>query len=604
MKQTNISSARLNQLIGGIYLRQEKFEDAIKYLETALSCSKVFPSMQLMLEKALIHCYKNVLCLEVDTDYKEKSKSKLTLSVLDLVLKTGLGKMLSTTALSGLLQDSFEILNNENKDDIFIEWPDCDDGDQPIEFSFTFPDQTYAIEGDVVKATLHLRSNLSTPIVLQDLSVLSSFSTNLVKIELENECSGWVLIPGEIKRISAKVTLQSYLSKSVDTKLVELQSLRGEKVKTAGLTSLGGGIYSDHKNRKQFSKGGLCVGCTALNLKISLTGFESSSSCITIKISNSHRGTSSLYRLNTKRSITEEDNYIFSAWSRPTVLPLSHGPRCLRVVCAQPDLEIIDCTTDRTNGKLMEGTVNRILLKLSAGPTEHCRNVKFSIVCSSIIEGEPASSPSLLDKEASTEKKISRKPVLVEQCDDSHANAQVPFGWTMNSKNYGQGARDDWIDVQDTLVGGSSTFAFFDLFRALPEYETHSNETCRTNFLVTVSYNQVRSIQCEASRDGDLVVQEYRGSAIWCSPMKANISFADTSKKTIPCGIRHRGNLVSKGDNVIVGQDSIALRSGSIACMKCSVEALEPSNHLVVSLKAAKFEVSQEILEVNYFEAQ
>ena len=168
----------------------------------------------------------------------------------------------------------------------------------------------------------------------------------------------------------------------------------------------------------------------------------------------------------------------------------------------------------------------------------------------------------------------------------------------------GQGARDDWIDVQDTLVGGSSTFAFFDLFRALPEYETHSNETCRTNFLVTVSYNQVRSSQCEASRDGDLVVQEYRGSAIWCSPMKANISFADTSKKTIPCGIRHRGNLVSKGDNVIVGQDSIALRSGSIACMKCSVEALEPSNHLVVSLKAAKFEVSQEILEVNYFEAQ
>ena len=591
MEQTNTSFARLNQLIGGIYLRQQKFEDAVKHLETALSCSKGFPSIQLMLEKALIHCYKKLLCLEVDADCKENLKSKLISSVLDLVLKTGLGKMLSTTAFAELLEDSFEILNNESKSDIIIEWPDCKDGEQPIEYSFTFPDQTYAIEGDVVKATLHLRSNLSTPIKLHDLSVLSPFSTNLVQIRLENEFSGWTLIPGEIKHIPAKVTLQSNLSKSVDTKLVELQSLRGEKSTTAGLTSLGGGIYSDNKNRKQFTKGGLCVGCAALNLTISLAGFESSSSCMTIKISNSHRSTSSLSRLNTKRSTTEEDNYIYSAWSRPTVFPLSHGPRCLRVVCAQPDLEIIDCTTETTNGKLMEGTVNRILLKLIAGPTEHCRNIKFSVVCGSIIESTPSSSPSLLDKEALTEKKISRNPVLVEQCDDSHANAHVPFGWTM--KINGQGSRDDWIDVQDTLLGGSSTFACFDLFRALPEYENFSNEICRTNFLVTVSYNQVRRSQCEASRDGDLVVQEYRGSAIWCSPMKANISFAHTMKKTIPCGIRHRGNLVSSGDNVIAGQDSIALRSGSIACMKCSVEALESSNYLVVRFKAAKFQVSK-----------
>ncbi len=591
LKQAKISYARLNQLIGGIYFQQENFHQAVKHLEVALSYSKVFPTLHVVLERALIHCYKNLLRQELKPGHKYDQTRKLTRCALDLVLTSGVNKIHSNAALSKLLKEAFGMSDDGQNEGLLIEWPDFKDSEPPFEYTFTFPDQTYAIEGDVIKATLRVRSNLSLPIKLHDLTLSSPLSRNLVKIELEND-SGCVLTTGDTKEISANVTLQSNLSKTVDTKLVELQSLKGEKPKTAGLTSLGGGIYTDKKNRKKIARGGLCVGCTALNIKFSLLNAEKSS-FVTLKLPNSHRGTS-LHRLNTKRSIIEEDNYIYSAWSRPTAFPLSSGPRCLRVVCPQPDLKIEDVTTSLTNGRLIEGTVNRILLKLNAGPNENCRKIKLSVICSSTVEEGLSKSSSLLDREESTDgvnQVNSRQPILVEPCDDIHISKSLPTGWRMNSENNGQGARDKWFDVQETLNGGSSTYAYFDLFRELPEYQDGANGRCRTNFLVTVKYNQMRKSQCEASRDGDVVVQEYRGTASWCSPMKAKISFSPATRKMTPSGIRHKGNLVSTGISAIPGKDSIALKSGRIAFMKCTIEAAEASNHLEMRLVAAKFEV-------------
>lgn len=604
LKKVNISYARLNQLIGGIYLKQRKFEDAIKHLELALSYSKTFPTISVILEKALIHCFKNLLTQELKFGNKEDQIKNFSTSTLNLVLTSGVSKILSNPAISDLFKDVFEVSSNGPNKHILIEWPGCKDAEQPFEYSFTFPDQTYAIEGDVVKATLQLRSNVSFPIKLLALTASSPLDTNLVKIELENEIN-CVLRTGETKEVSAMVTLQSNLSKVVDKKLVELQSVKGEKPKTAGLTSLGGGIYSDKKNRKKFTRGGLCIGCTVLNVRFSLPTYEEKM-FVTIKLLNSHCGSNRPIS-NVKRAAIEEDNYIYSAWSRPTAFPLTFGPRCLRVVCPQPNLEITDVTTSLTNGRLMEGTVNRILLKLRAGPNEHCKNVKLSVICSSSLEEGLPNSSSLLDMEHSTEdaKDFSaRQPILVEPCGNDHTSINLPSGWRMNNKNNGQGARDNWFSVQDTLYGGSSTYAYFDLFRKLPEYEGNRYGRCRTNFLVTVTYSQIRKTQCDASRHGDIVVQEYRGTAIWCSPMKAKVSFSPATRKMIPSGIRHKGNLVSTGISAIPTKDSVGLKSGSIAFMKCTIEAAELSKHIEVHLAAAKFEYTEEVPKQSALEVE
>ena len=86
-----------------------------------------------------------------------------------------------------------------------------------------------------------------------------------------------------------------------------------------------------------------------------------------------------------------------------------------------------------------------------------------------------------------------------------------------------------------------------------------------------------------------MVVQDYRGSTIWCSSIKADVSFLPASR--IPSGIRHKGNSILMGMSILPPKDATALRSGSIAYMKCNVEAADASNYPEVCLTGAKFEV-------------
>ena len=140
----------------------------------------------------------------------------------------------------------------------------------------------------------------------------------------------------------------------------------------------------------------------------------------------------------------------------------------------------------------------------------------------------------------------SRLPQLVEfnphQVHDNNSK-NLPVGWTVNKRNSGRGSRDDWKPIVDTLNGGSSTYAFFDLFRPISEYKEKDDNRCKTNFLVTIAYNQVRPNQSNASKGGDIVMQEYRGSAVWCSPISTDISFLPTTKKILPSGNRHPSNV-------------------------------------------------------------
>jgi len=584
--------ARLHYLIGGVLMKQGKFQEAIEPLQKSLSASLVFPSLHALLKKALIKCYKTATSDAQGTNTNDHLR-KMMDSLLSLILDTQTNDILSKSTLKSLMNDIFTSYASNLSDQI-VEWPFEPEEKQPIEFVLTFPNQSYAIEGDEVIALLQLHSNLKTPVHLSNILIEPNF--DVIKIELQNGLN-CVLKPNSSIQVSVKVLLPGDFSKNVDQKLVQIQTLKTEKPKMCGLTMIGGGVYSQKKKgMKKILRGGICVGCAAIQINLTLP--NSNAPSVKIRIHSAHRGSIPPPPQNNqqaiKRSTLEDDNFIYSAWGRPSSFPMSSGPRCLRVVCAQPDLEIVDLTTSATKGKLMEGTVNRIMLKITAGPTEYCKNMMMSVLCSSSFEEESSKSKSLLDQEQQSNinpAEPSRIPQLVEYNDNKiHQNEKenFPSGWTVNIKNSGRGSRDDWKPVIDTLKGGSVTYASFDLFRPLSEYQ-EKEQRCITNFLVTIKYSQIRPNQCGSSKDGDVVVQEYRGSATWCSPINADVSFLPAMKKVLPSGNRHQSNSVSNTGSV---NDDSAILSGGKALLRCTLAASDAINNLGVVLKNVAFETN------------
>ena len=62
---------------------------------------------------------------------------------------------------------------------------------------------------------------------------------------------------------------------------------------------------------------------------------------------------------NVKKTPFEHENYISSSWTRPRHIPMKYGPRCLRVLSPIADMTVENLTESFTNGKLLEGKMNR-----------------------------------------------------------------------------------------------------------------------------------------------------------------------------------------------------------------------------------------------------
>lgn len=577
------SNSRLHYLIASTLIKQQKFQDAIEPLQFALSNSRGFHSLNDLLEKMLIQCYNKVPSAITDVNLKVLNAS------LSLLLRHGIRSPLSSAILNTFNDSS---PNTTFETDHIIEIPYCSDDKQPFNFALTFPNQSHVIQGDVIDAVLQLRSNLKFPVRVKVLLIEPNLDP--VKFEVQDQ-TDWVLRPDESKEMTVKVIIPSNVFKLVDAKLVQSQSLKGERLRSCGLTKIGGGVYSNEIERKKASQGGLCVGCVAIDVELSLPSHKVP---LKIKIHNVHRGSIPCPSDNLQNKIqtsTEEDNYIYSAWGRPSCFPMSKGPRCLRVLKPQPNLEIRDLTTPVTNGIAIEGTVNRILLALKSESNEYCRNVKMSITCENTFENMNSNSQSLLDKEQDRiSADPSRHPVVVQSKNDSTIDEtisdEIPIGWALVEKS---DVKDDWRPVVESIGCGESIHTFFDLFRPLAEYEENEQSVmCTTNFCVKISYDQVRPNQFSTST-GDLVVQEYRGSVQWRPPVKAEISFSSALKKILPSGSRHLGNKVANNSSV---NDLLLVQSGGKAFLKCSIRANEAENNLPIILSSVKFEVSKYLI--------
>jgi len=582
-KQPDVPNTRLNYFIGIIFMKQEKFEDAIESFHQALKESGCFPTLISTIEKLLIECYRRI-------DWKSNDTKDLLSSWISLLFKKE-----TTESFSNFIMSSFvdATISGNLQSDRFLELPYRSDDEQPFAFSLTFPEKTYAVEGDVVVALIQLRSNLKFEVQIEDLIIEPNI--HHVKFELRNKIQHIILKPNDSIEIPVKVTIPSNLTQSSDSRLVQLQALKSARANSCGFTKVGGGVYSTVKENTAGLQGGLCVGCNAIQIRCLLQHYNLP---LNIKIHNTHRGSSpNPDKIHQNLPIsTEPDNYIYSAWSRPSCFSMSKGPRCLRVLCPQSYLEITDVTTGITGGRVIEGTVNRILLRLKAAPTEDCRNVKMSIMCKSSMEKE---SKSLLDEDQETHinsSNSSRNPVLV----NFKANTvkvmkntiDLPDDWLVSENNQGQGAKDDWKPLVDDLKCGESTYAFFDLYRSLLEHNDNDHIVCKTNFLVRIAYHQVRPNHYETS-SGDLVIQEYRGSVKWCSPLKANICFSPALSKITLSGNRHH---VNNNNNTDTHHNAVVVKSGEKTLLKCSIEAPQCRNSLPVRLLNVKFEVRMVLL--------
>jgi hypothetical protein len=347
---------------------------------------------------------------------------------------------------------------------------------------------------------------------------------------------------------------------------------------------------------------------------------------------------------NIKRTPFEEENYIASAWMRPRHLPMSRGPRCLRVLPPMADMLITNLTESITNGKAMEGTVNRIILKLKAGSQESCSDVKVKFSSSSLmITNEGQTLPIKGDDEenpegkpiASKNNQNVRTPVLVRKDDNApHHTTEygydLPAGWALLGN--GQSLEDDYLPVVSTLKKGEATYAYFDIYRPSPQV-THTDAPahsfdeeelsyqkymCQTDIDVSVCYRQDRSAQktkqmpvrrkprrkpgddaagsAPAVEDevSDLVYSGHSVQVMWATPISA--FFSPGLKQYQPSGNRHPTNsdtdpsrslsaaAAAANEMVLVDRERIS--------SKCTLEATASADGLFVDIEEVRFAVS------------
>jgi hypothetical protein len=346
-----------------------------------------------------------------------------------------------------------------------------------------------------------------------------------------------------------------------------------------------------------------------------------------------------------KRTPFEEDNYIASAWMRPRHLPMNRGPRCLRVLPPMADMIVTNLTEPCTNGKVLEGTVNRVLLRLKAGSNENCTDVKLRVSCSSLLISIEGKTKRITAEPAEDEDEGSvadiknprvRTPVLVMR--DENAKSQmtefgyeIPAGWALVGD--GQGIRDGYTPVVSTLTSGESTYAYFDVFRPSPQLTRMAgvvqigedaedlaceHDLCQTDIDVFVCYRQDRPAQKMKQiptrrrnrkkpgedagsapgtdeNESDLVFLEQSMNVFWSSPISA--VFSPGLKETQPSGNRHPSNTVpdpaAKSRSIPAAtQSEMVLIDRERVSTKCTLEAVASADGLTADIEEIRFEVS------------
>jgi len=508
----------------------------------------------------------------------------------------------------------------------------------PFAFAVSFPKSTHATSSDTVVACVSIRSCLSFNVCVESMQLVTTSGTFEVPLERctadEKVLKSWLregsssslskYVPNrgvcfesnDLAFFLTEIALPSNLSDvalggaSADTskfipKSGRLCNMGFSHAAGSICESLNSGtqqkIYIDSKPIPISSisepmssfLGGIPLVChgVILHLKQADSGVSDSSS-LRLRIERP-RLVSPLLRSGTQRLIMEESNYTAHSWSRPAHHPWWLGPRVLRVLGPRPHLRVTNLTESVTDRKAVEGTVNRIMLKLEAGGDEDCWDVRVRLKCRSAKKPPTSQSPA---DDAGIEGECieiepHQLPIFVQKSAEpmarfvSENGVALPCGWEPRKDVGTDEAHNATTTISPLVRRGKSLLYPLDVYRPLRNSSTPltscDDSVCLTSYEVIVMYRQIRAdkgSKRQSDEAGDQVMVMQSGSVEWISPFTAEFAQTNGTKNPFPCGIQHPSNMVplqassAEPQTPEVGAELIAAH-GERVQMRCSLRA-------------------------------
>lgn len=297
--------------------------------------------------------------------------------------------------------------------------------------------------------------------------------------------------------------------------------------------------------------GGVPLVCHGLTLMLKPSS-NVGGSPIRLQIDRKHL-LSPLGRTDALQYLMEECNYMAHSWSRPSHHPWYLGPRCLRVLSPRPHMEVTNLTDSVTDGKAIEGTVNRILFELSANENYNCRDIILRVRCTSHVD---RGNPSLVDAEGEPDEPESDSRSLFVQPSDAAVVAKtteginLPRGWEPRRDIITDESHDASSTVMSYLEAGKSVILPLDVFRPLSTSSDEEDPTSvSTSYEVILTYREARvgGDSEDPDQTGNQVMVIQRGKLNWIKPFTGNFSIVEGNQQLFPCGVQHESNMSNIG---------------------------------------------------------
>ena len=631
------SGTRLYYLAGGTLLALKKHSDAIPHLEKAVTSCQGWSYMESLVRRLLVKCYETQDDLIGSVKDNDGSHIARTSFLLESYFNAGLSSDELANALEKLMgMSGVDVGGGDVRDERFLQWH-CDfldDGNggnptPPFSFALTFPSSTHGTPGNKVKASVRIKSNLHNVVRVNRMSVMSIFGP--ISVPFDGDSTGVITLrPNEAVEFQTKLALPINLIKSAadgatstvgDTPAPTTKPITS-KPRSGGYTAAGGSQYSEAERDKDIALAPWsirCLGGKSLRCKGTIVTFFVASSAANhtiVKLAIEAKQTEPAP--NTKRTMVDESNYLASAWKRPGSLPLSRGPHSLRLLSPIANLSVTNLTEEATNGKALEGTVNRVVLKLKAGNNEKCENVVIRVKCSSMLTSVDGREKiiRLLDNEDNDVDVVDmmnprvRAPVLVTPDPTSKIFMTdfgyiLPSGWALASDS--QDGEDGYSIVVPTIKAGQEIYAFFDVYRPTPEpinAHTKGNQSivedmtkfndceCETKISVSVLYQQqiiddVKKPVTLGDSANNSVSLDHDVSILWSSPL--SIEFSSRANEAYPSGNQHPSNIVRDHASPSDSGKELILIDGGNLFTKGILEPNSSTNGLDIEIDRVQF---------------
>lgn len=627
------ASVRLHYLAGRLLMSADNPVGGAVHLKIAANQTKNWPSLQLLIQRALRVCEERCSVVDDDSSSKSARLEESKINSAKLLFEPETCAMLSDKEIKQAQSKSWELRSKE------IVWKDDASGKSkpPFDFALSFLKSTHATSGDSVWACLSIKTHVDFQLYAKTIELFTSVGKFTVsstdpcfnKAQLHSWLKssspasehsqtsfsdGIQFTPNEVAYILTEISLPSDFSSvalggtAIGNNFYTPDSGRATNM---GFTHAHGNLCESLQENlllngkpipistiPESSKsllGGIPFVCHGVEMK--LGGNTPSVDTMRLRVEKS-RLLSPLGRSGNQTLQMEECRYMAHAWSRPDHQLWCLGPRCLRILGPRPQMDISNLTNHHTDGIAVEGTVNRLMFKLQAGADVDCRGVRLSIRCrnsSGATSNEAAEDPA---SEGVTSVEPERKAFFVKRSDNDNAShddveekTYLPKGWEQRSDMYIDESNVTSSVIAPHLEAGKSMFLPLDLFRPLHQAgDSTENESCTTSYEITISYRQVRTIKgmSQSSDLGDQVVVVQSGTVTWISPFTAEFSPITGNQKSFPGGIKHPSNMVQSASN---DSSQLIAADGERIRIRCHLKANALGNRIAANIEHVLNEV-------------